>query len=66
MFNVLKRFNQAIKPCHLLAYLLHPKYMGAKLDSQLRDQAHKWLIRVGIFAGMKYYTNSEQNCLFGR
>ena len=40
---VKKRFDKAILPCHLAAYLLHPAYKGAKLTEKQHDTAMAWL-----------------------
>ena len=41
--KVMKRFNQAITPFHMAAYLMHPKYKGEKLSAEQVDIAHDWL-----------------------
>ena len=41
--KVLKRFNEAILPCHLVAYLLHPTYRGSRLTQEQREVAYQWL-----------------------
>ncbi len=38
-----KRFSQAILPCHMAAYLLHPRYRGKYLSSQQLETAKSWI-----------------------
>lgn len=40
---VRKRRDQAILPCHIVAYMLHPKYMGLGMDLQHAETARVWL-----------------------
>ena len=37
--QVQHRFNQAIKPCHLVAYMMHPKYNGENLIQAQVEEA---------------------------
>ncbi|MEO0901481.1 MAG: hAT transposon family protein [Bacteroidota bacterium] len=39
--KVLKRSKQALTPEHFLAYLLHPRYKGEKLNADQLEQAHE-------------------------
>jgi len=41
--KVEKRFDFVIKPCHLAAYMFHPKYMGQQLSLEQAETAKKWL-----------------------
>ena len=36
------RFEQAIQPFHIVAYILHPKYRGALLSEDQREAANQW------------------------
>ena len=38
-----KRFQQWLKPVHLVAYKLHPVYRGEKLSAKQEDEVHTWL-----------------------
>ena len=38
-----KIFLQAVKPCHFVAKLLHPKYQGQRLSEEQEKQAMDWL-----------------------
>ena len=42
--KIQKRFDFVIQPCHLAAYLFHPKYMGQQLSQTQVEQAKAWLI----------------------
>ena len=42
--KVQKRFDDAILPCHLAAYMLHPKYAGENLSTAQIEVAKGWLI----------------------
>lgn len=44
--KVKKRFEQAIMPCHLVAYLLHPKYRGQLLNYEEKESCKAWLGRI--------------------
>jgi hypothetical protein len=37
------RFKLAIQSMHCLAYMLHPKYKGAKLSEEQQEQARQWI-----------------------
>lgn len=39
-----QRYKQAIQPCHLVTYLLHPKYQGLNLSPEQKETAHSWLL----------------------
>ena len=39
-----KRFNFVIKPYHLLAYMFHPKYLGAGMTLEQIETMKEWLI----------------------
>lgn len=41
--KVQKRFDQAIQPCHLVAYMLHPKYAGKHMTMDQVVTAKVWL-----------------------
>ena len=41
--KVQKRLEQAIMPCHLTAYLMHPTYRGELLSSQQIEMTKEWL-----------------------
>lgn len=36
------RFQQAIKPCHLVAYTLHPAYQGEGLTAEHQEVVTDW------------------------
>jgi hypothetical protein len=38
-----KRLDQAIDPCHLAAYMLHPRYQGEHLTATQKETAKTWL-----------------------
>ena len=38
-----RRFQQWLKPVHLVAYKLHPEYRGDKLSADQDNQVHTWL-----------------------
>lgn len=40
---VQKRFDQAMLPCHFVAYLLHPDYRGSKLTGEQHEKAFEWI-----------------------
>ena len=42
--KVQKRFGDAILPCHLVAYMLHPKYAGEHLSPAQIEVAKGWLV----------------------
>jgi hypothetical protein len=42
--KIQKRFDFVIQPCHLAAYLFHPKYMCQQLSPTQVEQAKAWLI----------------------
>ena len=42
--KVQKRFDFVIKPCHLVAYMFHPKYLGAGLTLEQIESVKEWLI----------------------
>ena len=42
--KVQKRFDFVIKPCHLVAYMFHPKYLGAGLTLKQIETVKEWLI----------------------
>ena len=42
--TVRKRRDQAILPCHMIAYLLHPKYSSKDMDLQDAETARAWLV----------------------
>ena len=42
--HVQHRFKQAIQPCHLTAYMLHPKYQGQKLNVEQQEIVNEWLL----------------------
>ena len=44
---VKQRFDFVIRPCHLAAYMFHPKYMGAELSQQQVEAAKDWLLERG-------------------
>ena len=44
--KVKKRFEQSILSCHLVTYLLHPKYRGEYLSYEQKEKARKWLKKV--------------------
>ncbi len=44
-YGGLKRFNQVAEPCHLAAYLLHPKYQGELLSVTQTEEAKKWITK---------------------
>lgn len=37
-----KRFDECITPKHKLAYILHPRYLGANLDDEQIEEARVW------------------------
>ena len=39
-----RRFDFTIKPCHLVAFLFHPKYLGARLTLEQIETVKEWLI----------------------
>lgn len=41
--TVQKRYKQAILPCHLAAYKLHPKYQGERLSPEQDEAVNMWL-----------------------
>ena len=43
--KVQKRFDFVIKPCHLAAYMFHPKYMGEHLSQEQVETVKEWLGR---------------------
>jgi len=45
--KIQKRFDFAIKPCHLAAYMFHPKYMGENLSPDQVEVAKGWLLTKG-------------------
>ena len=60
--TVKKRFNQAIKPCHLVAYLLHPKYQESRLTNDQLELAHQWLLQKNpnyLAAAVAFETKSS-------
>lgn len=40
---VMNRFNQAILPHHMFAYLMHPTYKGERLSNEQKETARKWI-----------------------
>ena len=42
--KITKRYKQAITPIHLLANILHPKYMGQRLSYEQQEEARSILI----------------------
>ena len=42
--KVQKRFDIVIKPCHLVAYMFHPKCLGAGLTLEHIETVKEWLI----------------------
>ena len=42
--KVQKRFDLVLKPCHLVAYMFHPKYLGAGLTLEQIETVKEWLI----------------------
>ena len=42
--KVQKRFDFVIKPCHLVACMLHPKYLDAGLTLEQIETIKEWLI----------------------
>ena len=38
--KVMKRMKQAIFPCHLVAYMLHPKYAGTSMTHEQVETAN--------------------------
>ena len=40
---VKKRKEQAILPCHMVAFMLHPKYAGKGMDPEDAEKARMWL-----------------------
>ena len=41
-----KRRDQAILPCHMAAYMLHPKYVGQEMDQSDAETARMWLCNI--------------------
>ena len=57
-----RRFTQAIQPCHLVAYLLHPHHRGELLDDQQRQDAYQWLAEKNaeyVTAAIQFDTKSS-------
>ena len=44
--KIKKRRAQAIQPCHMVAYMLHPKYSGQGMDSEDVESARAWLAEI--------------------
>ena len=44
--KIKKRRAQAIQPCHMVAYMLHPKYSGQGMDSEDAESARAWLAEI--------------------
>ena len=42
--KVQKRFDFVIKPCHLVAYMFHPKYLGDGRTLEQIETVKEWLI----------------------
>ena len=42
--KVQKRFDFVIKPCLLIAYMFHPKYLGAGMTLEQIETVKEWLI----------------------
>jgi len=42
--KVQKRFDMVINPCHLAAYIFHPKYLGEGLTPEQKELATEWII----------------------
>jgi len=42
--TVQKRFKQAILPCHFVAHMMHPKYLGDGLTMDQVETAKMWLV----------------------
>ena len=42
--KVQKRFDFVLKPCHLVVYMFHPKYLGARLTLEQIETVKEWLI----------------------
>ena len=42
-----RRFKQAIQPCHLAAYFLHPKFQGEHLSTEQKEEAKAWIMKQG-------------------
>ena len=42
-----KRFDFVIRPCHLVAYMFHPKYLGEQLSQEQVEIAREWLLNKG-------------------
>ena len=42
--KVQKRFDFVITPCHLVAYMFHPKYLGAGMTPEQIETVKEWLI----------------------
>lgn len=40
---VRKRRDQAILPCHMVAFMMHPKYSGQDMDLEDAESAREWL-----------------------
>jgi hypothetical protein len=43
-YQIQKRFDFVILPCHLAAYLFHPEYMGQQFSPAQVEQVKAWLI----------------------
>ena len=41
--DVVKLRDQAILPCHMVAYMLHPKYAGKDMEPKDAETAREWL-----------------------
>lgn len=41
--TVMDRFNKAILPQHMFAYLIHPNYKGERLNHEQKETARKWI-----------------------
>ena len=44
--KIKKRRDQAILPCHMAAYMMHPKYNGQDMDLEDAEKARAWLAEI--------------------
>ncbi len=44
--KILKQRDKATQPCHIVAYMLHPKYNGEGMDIEDAEIARAWLADI--------------------
>ena len=60
--TVRKRRDKAILPCHMAAYMLHPKYCGQGMDIQDVETAKNWLMELNpdfLIAALSFQAEAD-------